>query len=85
MRLYLADLGHNLVTATSDTYPLGVGNLATFAKAYAKSPTPIEVAVGAVSAGVQTAEAIAQQLHAAGESARECAEAILAAASGRAA
>ena len=45
MRLYLADLGHNLVTATSDTYPLGVGNLATFAKAYAKSPTPIEVAI----------------------------------------
>ncbi|NOC85793.1 MULTISPECIES: B12-binding domain-containing radical SAM protein [unclassified Ruegeria] len=45
MRLYLADLGHNLVTATSDTYPLGVGNLATYAQAHAKSPTPIEVAI----------------------------------------
>ncbi|MFD1159724.1 B12-binding domain-containing radical SAM protein [Roseovarius aestuarii] len=43
MRIYLADLGHNLVTATSDTYPLGVGNLATFAKAYAKPKTPVEV------------------------------------------
>ncbi|WP_170765218.1 B12-binding domain-containing radical SAM protein [Ruegeria lacuscaerulensis] len=45
MRIYLADLGHNLVTATSDTYPLGVGNLATFAKAYARSPSPIDVAI----------------------------------------
>ncbi|TMV07035.1 radical SAM protein [Ruegeria sediminis] len=45
MRLYLADLGHNLVTATSDTYPLGVGNLATYAKAYAKSPKPFDVAI----------------------------------------
>ena len=45
MRLYLADLGHNLVTATSDTYPLGVGNLATYAQAHAKSPTPVEVAI----------------------------------------
>lgn len=41
MRIYLADLGHNLVTATSDTYPLGVGNLAAFAKEYAKSPVPL--------------------------------------------
>ena len=45
MRIYLADLGHNLVTATSDTYPLGVGNLATFAKAYAKPRTPLDVAI----------------------------------------
>ena len=37
MRIYLADLGHNLITATSDTYPLGVGNLATYAQAYAKT------------------------------------------------
>lgn len=42
MRIYLGDLGHNLVTATSDTYPLGVANLATYAKAYLKSPEPVE-------------------------------------------
>ena len=41
MRIYLADLGHNLVTATSDTYPLGIGNLASFAMAHARSPEPL--------------------------------------------
>ena len=45
MRIYLADLGHNLVTTTSDTYPLGVGNLATFAKAHAKSKAPVDVSI----------------------------------------
>jgi hypothetical protein len=30
MLIYLADLGHNQVTKTSDSYPLGVANLATF-------------------------------------------------------
>lgn len=45
MRIYLADLGHNLVTATSDTYPLGVGNLAAFANAYAKSPKPFDITI----------------------------------------
>lgn len=33
MRVYLADLGHNQVTVSSDTYPLGVANLATYAAA----------------------------------------------------
>lgn len=42
MRIYLADLGHNLVTATSDTYPLGIGNLAAWASANAVSPEPLE-------------------------------------------
>ena len=41
MRIFLADLGHNVVTKTSDVYPLGVANLAAYAKAYAKSPTPL--------------------------------------------
>ena len=45
MRIYLADLGHNLVTTTSDTYPLGVGNLATYVLAKAQSPKPIEVEI----------------------------------------
>jgi radical SAM superfamily enzyme YgiQ (UPF0313 family) len=30
MRIYLADLGHNQVTKTSDSYPLGVASLATY-------------------------------------------------------
>ena len=30
MRIYLADLGHNQVTKTSDSYPLGVANLAAY-------------------------------------------------------
>ena len=45
MRIFLADLGHNLVTETSDTYPLGVGNLATYVQAHANSPTPIEIEI----------------------------------------
>ncbi len=45
MRLYLADLGHNLVTATSDTYPLGVGNLAACARDYAKVPGGLDVEI----------------------------------------
>ena len=34
MRIYLADLGHNLLTVSSDTYPLGVANLATYTQKY---------------------------------------------------
>src|SRR5688572_11744507 len=34
MRLYLADLGHNLLTKSSDVYPLGIANLATYAQRY---------------------------------------------------
>ncbi|WP_171102159.1 radical SAM protein [Ruegeria sp. HKCCD7255] len=45
MKIFLADLGHNLVTETSDTYPLGVGNLATYVTAYAKSRTPVTVEI----------------------------------------
>lgn len=42
MRVYLSDLGHNLVTVTSDTYPLGIANLATYAKAYLNSAEPVD-------------------------------------------
>ena len=45
MRIYLADLGHNLVTATSDTYPLGVANLAAYAREYLESPTALDVRI----------------------------------------
>lgn len=34
MRLFLADLGHNLLTKSSDVYPLGIANLATYAQAH---------------------------------------------------
>ncbi|MCC6407705.1 MAG: hypothetical protein IT453_11100, partial [Planctomycetes bacterium] len=37
MRIYLADLGHNLLTKSSDVYPLGVANLVTYAAAHLKS------------------------------------------------
>ena len=34
LRIYIADLGHNLLTKSSDVYPLGVANLATYAGAH---------------------------------------------------
>ena len=34
MLVFLADLGHNQLTVSSDVYPLGIGNLATYAQAY---------------------------------------------------
>lgn len=33
MRIYLADLGHNLLTLSSDVFPLGIANLATYLRA----------------------------------------------------
>jgi radical SAM superfamily enzyme YgiQ (UPF0313 family) len=41
MLVYFADLGHNLITKTSDVYPLGVANLAAYANGYAKSKAPL--------------------------------------------
>jgi len=34
MRIYLADLGHNLLTYSSDVYPLGIANQATYLTAH---------------------------------------------------
>ena len=45
MRIVLADLGHNQVTISSDVYPLGVANLATYANAYVFSEEPIEFTI----------------------------------------
>jgi len=45
MRVYLADLGHNQVTISSDTYPLGVANLATYLSAYLKSDRKLDVRI----------------------------------------
>ena len=43
MRLFLADLGHNLLTRSSDVYPLGIANLATYASAYFDRPEPLDI------------------------------------------
>jgi radical SAM superfamily enzyme YgiQ (UPF0313 family) len=45
MRVYLADLGHNQVTISSDTYPLGVANLATYLGAYLRADRRPEVRI----------------------------------------
>ena len=45
MRVYLADLGHNQVTMSSDTYPLGVANLATYLQAFLRSDRKLEVRI----------------------------------------
>jgi radical SAM superfamily enzyme YgiQ (UPF0313 family) len=45
MRIYLADLGHNQLTVSSDVYPLGVANLATYALAHARVGAPPEFRV----------------------------------------
>jgi radical SAM superfamily enzyme YgiQ (UPF0313 family) len=38
MLIYLADLGHNLLTFSSDTYPLGVANIASYLHANFQCP-----------------------------------------------
>ena len=43
--VYLADLGHNQLTISSDIYPLGVGNLATYARAYVRHAKPLEIRI----------------------------------------
>jgi radical SAM superfamily enzyme YgiQ (UPF0313 family) len=43
MLLYLADLGHNVTTISSDVYPLGVANLAAYLKAYLRAPQPVDL------------------------------------------
>ncbi len=45
MRIYLADLGHNLLTYSSDVYPLGVANLAMWAKSHVKTDQPLEISI----------------------------------------
>lgn len=42
MLVYLCDPGHDKVTETSDTYPLGVANLAAYARANVQSSSKIE-------------------------------------------
>jgi radical SAM superfamily enzyme YgiQ (UPF0313 family) len=45
VRLYLADLGHNQLTKSSDSYPLGVANLATYLRAHLKSDRALDISI----------------------------------------
>jgi radical SAM superfamily enzyme YgiQ (UPF0313 family) len=45
MRIVLADLGHNRVTLSSDVYPLGVANLAAYARANVATSVPFTIAI----------------------------------------
>ncbi len=40
MLIYLADLGHNLLTKSSDVYPLAIANLATWTRAHFRGESP---------------------------------------------
>lgn len=39
MRIYLADLGHNILTYSSDTFPLGIANIASYTNEYFEAPS----------------------------------------------
>jgi radical SAM superfamily enzyme YgiQ (UPF0313 family) len=43
LRIFLADLGHNQLTFSSDVYPLGIANLATYVQTYAKIQEPLQI------------------------------------------
>ena len=45
MDIYLADLGHNQLTVSSDTYPLGVASLASYLKAQEEPGEPLQVRI----------------------------------------
>lgn len=45
MRIYLADLGHDQVTVSSDVFPLGVANLATYVQEHGDVGEPVEVEI----------------------------------------
>jgi len=42
VRVYLADLGHNQLTFSSDIYPISVANCVAYARAYLKAPFPVD-------------------------------------------
>jgi radical SAM superfamily enzyme YgiQ (UPF0313 family) len=43
MRIFLADLGHNQITVSSDVYPLGIANLAAYAHAHFRAREELEI------------------------------------------
>src|SRR5437762_9486766 len=45
MRLFLADLGHNQLTLSSDVYPLGIANLATYLRANLPGAESLQVSL----------------------------------------
>ena len=45
MRIFLADLGHNQLTYSSDVYPLGVANLATYTREHLDSKYPLDIQI----------------------------------------
>ena len=45
MRVFIADLGHNQLTLSSDVYPLGVANLAAYAKAHLDIHEPLKISI----------------------------------------
>lgn len=45
MRIFLADLGHDQVTVSSDVFPLGVANLATYVQARGDVGEPLEIEI----------------------------------------
>ena len=45
MRIYLADLGHNQLTISSDIYPLSVANLATYAQSVIETSEPLDISI----------------------------------------
>lgn len=45
MRVFLADLGHNILTISSDVYPLGVANLAMYAREHVRTSEPLDVRI----------------------------------------
>ena len=45
MRIYLADLGHNQLTISSDVYPLGIANLATYVQSRFDADDPLDISL----------------------------------------
>jgi radical SAM superfamily enzyme YgiQ (UPF0313 family) len=45
VRIFLGDLGHNQLTVSSDVYPLGVANLASYVQAYLKGGHRHEISI----------------------------------------
>ena len=45
MRIYLADLGHNQNTISSDVYPLGVANLTSYLTGHSNLGEPLEIRI----------------------------------------
>ncbi len=45
MRIYLADLGHNLLTVSSDVYPMAIANLAMYLKAQSRLGPEVEARI----------------------------------------